>query len=618
MQSPNLFDLGDDILVTEVTKHLSPEDIFNFSILNKATYNLFYNSQVSSSLYKILYNKKFTNNDNNFSLSTRDELNWSQLFKLRIKRSQKIYTWGSSQFGRLGYLVDLIDSSHVTSNNFGMRNVHTPSNIKNFNDHLIVDIIANGFCFLILTNGGDIFYTGLNWIRPGLHGNSAPGPSEGHDYKPLPSELALNTLQGSFAPRFGGRRLIPSTGDPSPGGRLGVLPLPTSTHGNRYDRDVDAQTPQSRRSITNPNLTRPPEELPSLSGLTPPNPIKESNFLTKFRLPLLEDSEGLPESQGRKIISISSGREHILALDNLNNIYTWDTGNASECGVRLTFPGLDRELPISKIYAGWNLSGCYVDNIGLIIWYSRASITKQQYESEDIVADVKYVIVPQTRANIVDFSIGNGYALFIRKSDKKLYKFDLDPGAYISRGEPIPSDELFLAVTPLDNFNRWLEQYNFKNILTASFSRLSTCYTNFAVFTNDDSILVGNRTHLSYVYDEDADPDDEGAQPKVIPELQKQSIKTIEIGDYHYLALTHDGNILSWGTESNNCGCLGVGPKHDFIRDNDASVVRDIGDGKGMEVLKPTKVRNPPFPGKWVTIAASGWHSGGIYIPTDD
>lgn len=601
--SPNLFDLGDDILVTEVSKHLSPKDIFNFSIINKATYNLFYNSQLSSSLYKILYNKKFTNNDNDFRLSTRDELNWTQLFKLRIKRSQKIYTWGLSQFGRLGYLVDLINANHVTTNTFGGRHVHTPSNVKNFNDHLIVDIIANGYCFLILTNGGEIFHTGLSWVRPGLHDVSAPGPSAGKDFKPLPSELALNTLQGTFTPRFGGRRLIPPNGQPTPTApTVGVLPLPNHTHGNRYDRDVvDAPTPQSRRSITNPNLTRPPEQLPTIAGLVPPVPVKETNFLTKFKLPPMD-------VQNRMIVSISSGREHVLALDNLNNIYTWDTGNANERGVRLTFPGLPTEMAVSKIYAGWNLSGCYVANIGLIIWYSRTSITREQYEAEDIVSEAQYFVVPQSRGNIIDFTIGNGYALFIRKSDRKLYKFDLNPDAYVSRDE-IHLDELFLAISPLDNFNTWLENYNHQNMLQASFTRLSTCLTNFAVFTNDDSILVGNKSHLT---SEDEEP------PLVIPELQKQNIKTIEIGDHHYLALTAEGNILSWGKELSDCGCLGLGQKDKFVHDHDLSVVKDNGPGKGMEVMKPTRVINPPFPGKWVSIAASGWHSGGIYIPTEN
>ena len=61
-----------------------------------------------------------------------------------------------------------------------------------------------------------------------------------------------------------------------------------------------------------------------------------------------------------------------------------------------------------------------------------------------------------------------------------------------------------------------------------------------------------------------------------------KNIKRIEIGDYHYLALTADGTLLSWGTESRFCGCLGLGVNKVFLisilllRDSDEVKLRGI------------------------------------------
>jgi SCF-associated factor 1 len=38
----------------------------------------------------------------------------------------------------------------------------------------------------------------------------------------------------------------------------------------------------------------------------------------------------------------------------------------------------------------------------------------------------------------------------------------------------------------------------------------------------------------------------EESQPKLIPELQNRSVISIVLGDYHYGALTADGQLLTW------------------------------------------------------------------------
>lgn len=130
------------------------------------------------------------------------------------------------------------------------------------------------------------------------------------------------------------------------------------------------------------------------------------------------------------------------------------------------------------------------------------------------------------------------------------------------------------------------------------------------VFTNHDQVLLGDLKHLLY-------PDDqnEGERPIIIPQLQGKNIKSIEMGDYHYLALTEDGSLLTWGLEPRGCGCLGLGYKF-TVRDEHPLDIRL--EGTDLIVLNPLTTKSPPYKGKWVAITASGWHSGGIYVPVDE
>lgn len=579
----SILDLSPDLLVTVIPQYLRPEETFEFSILNKALYDIFYDSPLTTSLYKTFYNKKFTNNSQDFQLINDVDLNWIALFKSRVNLNQKVYTWGSSEFGRLGYLINLLPNSSALTNSVhsGSLGVHTPTNLSNFNHNIIVDIIANGFSFIILTNQGELYYTGASWKRSRYN---APGPFEQKDFQPLP---VVNFTQGNLPHR----RSLRGSG--------GVFILPFA---RRYDDNTPTENVGARGRLprlTNPNLTLPPEQqakIPELAAQAPhEGTIKESNFITKLNIPT-----------GVKIVSISTGREHILALDSKNNLYTWDTGTNDTTGVKLQLPNLDNLHNILKIFAGWNLSGCYVNGVGIIVWYSREAVTKEKYESGEPV-NVHSFTIPGTANDIVDFVIGDSYILYIKSG--KLYRLSginlNELSKQQSLGNPISNAHFFMGLQPMDNFNNWLEKYNKDHDTSSSFVKLNNCYYSFVVFTNDDQVLFGGREHV----------EESEVEPTVIPELQNQNIKQIEIGDYHYLALTKEGNVLSWGVESKNCGCLGLGNSKDFV----ANLMEDIVEDSpgGIRVHKPVEIVNPPYPGKWVSITARGWHSGGIYIASE-
>ncbi|KAI5965402.1 uncharacterized protein KGF55_001623 [Candida pseudojiufengensis] len=605
----NIESLGEDILVNNVSKYLTSEEILEFFILDKHLYNIFTNS---FSIYKILYNKKYSNNLYDYTLDSSQNLNWKELFYLRSNKSQEIFTWGESNGGRLGYLSSRIDQSHV-SKKIGGWSVHTPTNISDFNNNLIVGIEANGYSFIILLNNGELWFTGMDWKRPQF-GLSTPGPINEKDYRPNPGTMALASMNQEAQNRddnIGGRRSIRPTPPP---GRFGVLPIPLMA--GRYTESSSDDSDSNENGITPPppTTTTSSDSAQSRRRLQSPpksttnrqqSKIQETNFLSRLYLP--------PGDQyaNRKIVSISTGREHIIALDDKNNIYTWDTGCNSNIGIHINFENIPKSAIVSKIVGGWNLSACSIDDVGLVVWYTRANLTKEQFDRQDYKSKAKYVILPNTNNNVIDFAVGADYVLYIKKSDNKLYQFRINAQEFATRDDPVDDEELKRMTKPMDIFNDWKTSQTIANI---AFTKLKSCFTNFIVFTNHDQILTGSNDHL--LYSESENDSTDPPQPIIIPELQNKNIKSIEIGDYHYLALTNEGSLLSWGQESRSCGCLGIGPRELAISENPNQVIEL---GNNIEVKTPMNVKSPygNRKGKWVAIAASGWHSGGIYVPDE-
>ena len=150
----------------------------------------------------------------------------------------------------------------------------------------------------------------------------------------------------------------------------------------------------------------------------------------------------------------------------------------------------------------------------------------------------------------------------------------------------------------MDNFNHWKQQQSENNKENIRFTKVTGCFNDFSVFTNHDQVLLGNLHHLEY-HD---NGNDQGMKPIIIDELQGKNIKRIEIGDYHYLALTADGTLLSWGTESRFCGCLGLGSKQSILDQYTTTTNSEDSDevklrGNNLVVLKPLPVKPPPYKG---------------------
>ncbi|CAH6718855.1 hypothetical protein CLIB1444_01S16006 [[Candida] jaroonii] len=497
----------------------------------------------------MLYLKKFNYSSNQLGG------NWIDRFKLRTSPS-KLFTWGSTDLGRLGYMIRDVPPEKLTSN----RNVKLPHNLTNFNDLIITDLKSNGFSFQILTNQG-LFFSGNDYKR---RVNASPGPRDS-DYR---KRMELTGPVGVFPPLGrigGGPRILPINHQPIETGSAHRL------QGDEFSSPPPTTAPPRQ---TNPNLRRPPDQIPELrefqSQVTKHDQQSEkvrkieSNFITKL------------DTQGSKIISISSGRMHFIGLSDDNKLYTWDTGNVDLKGILLSFPGLDNPI-ISKIKSGWNLSSFYTKG-KLIVWFSRQPITEEQVQQNDFSSKCNYWIINDPRNEIIDWYLGPDFIIVLKKDG--VWGKKVDVGHYYHNIEGHSSLE---ELTTLSGFNYWLKTYN-SNGTNIVYSKITGGFKNFAIFTSDQRVLIGDSTFIDDEITSLEDLDD----PKKPKEIPLDDIVEMEIGDYHYLALNSNSELFSWGLNSNNCGCLG------------------IGDVEG-EIKEPTKID-----GKWIVITAAGWHSGGI------
>lgn len=531
-------------LIFDICVYLDAEDIYHLSITSKSLYN----QLQSNAIYRLMYISKFGINTNPIGS------NWLNKFKTRTSPTCKLYTWGSTDQGRLGYLIRDVDPKHLTRR----RHVKVPTNLTNFNPELIIDLKSNGFSFLILTNKG-VYYTGGDYKR--FHVLTSPGPTTS-DYK-MP--LGLITAPANNV-RVGGQGPLPRPHNVLLPGRRHPRIMPMPDH-NRHEHTFEPNPDPQPRGATSPNLRLPVDEIPLLREFQNNKPTAEveeedsveSGFVTKVKCP-------------GKVRAMASGNQHFIILTSENKIYTWDTGLTSLHGVNVTFPTVP-DSKIRKIKSGWSTSGFATDE-DLIVWFSRAALSKEDTEQDNRQSEANYFRLHVK--NLVDFHLGCDFIIILLSSGAYYYRFNTVHYFHNVAGEVLLSLEDF---EPMLEFNEWLIEYNKKGTVH-QFSKITGCYLNFAIFV-DDQILFGNRERLDN-------------KPEFF-ELPGGVIE-LEMGDYHYLALTDKGELYTWGLESGDCGCLGLGD------------VEKLDEGRNnYRVKTPTKVD-----GDWVLITANGWHSGGV------
>lgn len=453
---------------------------------------------------------------------------WPELYKMRSRG--KLYCWGGISGGRLAMSSqDVEPADHLVRDRFQV-GVCRPTRVKKC-DEVLGDVSCGGFSIQILTANGDIYCTGSSYYG-GLGRDSGPG-SHGEDVE------VFRRVPGSFSGIRGNHTLfnMPDIG------RLGNIPV--HPHAVTPTRTVPVVMP-----VPMPRTIPPLRAADSSSANGEEKDGKMKNrFLTKQRT---------FNSKPTKFLSISSGRGHFIAIDNQAKVWSWDGENYGVC-LKFINHSTGAELKyVLKVVAGWTFNCALLYGYGLVYWDSRDPLK----EGDEQVL-VNQVLISGTGDvsgdnKVVDFIAGENYIVYLTlKGD--LYRSDMNGGSSVL----------------LSKFHDYLKENG--SSVKPKFTRITGSFKNFAVFSTEDIVLLGHG---------------KSEEPVVVPELQSRGFINISVGDYHFLGLTEQGELYSWGVESNNCGCLGLGRLQGSNR-----------------VDTPTKVE---VEGKVIAISAAGWHSCAI------
>lgn len=328
------------------------------------------------------------------------------------------------------------------------------------------------------------------------------------------------------------------------------------------------------------------------------------------------------------IVQISAGRNHLVALSSKGDIYSyidlkdtpqWIRFLSYETVQSSPYPKPPRYGQVTKVVGGWNCSGALVHEGGIIIWRHEGKADPRQVsakgvtikESDNWVED-SHVPPPglvlsddkimhslgsrephdplkEMAKQIVDFIILENYLVFITVAGK-VYCVELI--------NALPASQSIL----LENFStpdpQEGEIIDKAEAEKKKINRISGFFRRFAVYNQHGLAHVGNSEILKTAVEDtrrtaSSDPSREELKPLAMPSLQRfGTVAQIVFGDYHSHALTHDGKLLSWGVESQNCGCLGIGDHEESER---RGVVWENGNGR-LDEAAEVFFHDPPYP----------------------
>ncbi|ODQ64197.1 RCC1/BLIP-II protein [Nadsonia fulvescens var. elongata DSM 6958] len=683
-----LIDLGDDILIDNVFPYLAIRDLLALSgscrdlhalvTLPSVWHDLYYRN---FGIQPTPFDKPQPQHETSLQSQSQWLTKWPEIFKFRS--TAHLYTWGASSLGRLGLDLGRISSSEKSvpsGNNVGNRlgafepGIVKPNRVTTVDQLAIADVTAGGFSFTILTTHGEIVGIGdLQKFLPrpggpggrggivggrgvfGNHGTGDRGDDQplrfvgGPNHRIIPhhrpvdydnnhgSESALNQR----IPLMGG-----SVNELFTPFRVGGIVRNAQTHHNG-DHDTDNTPPE-----TNPiaSQSSPMQLSLPLSSSTTSRLVKAESLSLPLTLSDRSSPKTLstdtilqagaefqggytvnPTLQNPRFISISSGREHLIALDERNNIWMWDR-SFTERGKLLKFDfgsivtSQGTQLPknnprVIKIMAGWNFSAALFEGIGLVVWFDLGECLNEQSEGNGgYRCNYSVVGVPNLLSQsdgisleVVDFMTGHCF-LILLDQEGGLYKLvDVASLESVSRSQP-------RRLVEFDNQLKQLRGTSTKD--HRKFVKLSGSYRTFAAFTDGDDVFLGHiDTAQPAVGSRNEGDLGDHSQPMILPELQQTNVISISVGDYHCLALQRGGSVLSWGVECKNCGCLGMGKAEDVLARYEGQLCDD-GEklcesvNAGLKLRRPRKVDfrkagedNEEYV---LAIAAAGWQSCAI------
>lgn len=500
-----------------------------------------------------LYYKTFGLQPNPFT-----EYKWPEMYRWRRKAS--LYTWGSRAMGRLGYSYDEIEPLYrSTGREFG---VCRPKKVERVGSIVISDIVAGGYSFTILTGEGKLIGIG-DLESSSIRRTRRRVPKTVNTLSVPEGALAVPTHRATPGPHFrvGGVR----TGH----GRWFTPPELTGNNNNgqhqqQDDDPVNRLVTTDNESQSNNNNNGQPDD----QSLVPP--LTHSERAQAKELPTQGDN-----NSNVKFVSVSSGRQHVIALDDKNSVWLWDWSFVIPA-IKLAFP-IDN-LKIENAIAGWGYSAVVVEKVGIVIW-SDIEEKQEKVEGDTITLDEEDIIrIPGTgNVKIIDIVAGEHMLIYLTDNGELFYVHTNS------------EEEGGRRPVRLNGFESALDE-------DSKFVKLSGSFNKFAVFTDNDRVFMGHRNDII--------ESPANAQPRIIPGLQNVGCISVAVGDHHNLALLRGGKLLTWGRESKACGAFGLGNLDHVV--NTYNIPSNMG---GLDIEEPTEVETN---GKVLAIAAAGWQSAAV------
>ena len=315
-----------------------------------------------------------------------------------------------------------------------------------------------------------------------------------------------------------------------------------------------------------------------------------------YSVGILDQDEGRPVGQSydqltrldyRSKVPIrrfSAGRKHVLGLDDEGYVWSWDRINVPAWQIHDVAP-----IQASRVVGGWTVSSAYTKE-GIIYWRVPRGVTGEGTEeartplgSESLAASdtdststddgarisVKTTIIPGTDfrsspqqrepthpiGQVLAHIVLEAYIVFITSLDKVF-------AHRIADDENSPPEPSFEAPA-------------FSSALTRHLKDIQGTFRKFSVFTSTGEVLSGDQQYLEQLHRLRADDANASAlttilllldpsastlpRPPDIPSLQNTGVTSLAYGDHHFHALHSSGRIISYGTDPQCCGALGLG-----------------------------------------------------------
>ncbi|KAI9818261.1 MAG: hypothetical protein M1832_004477 [Thelocarpon impressellum] len=310
--------------------------------------------------------------------------------------------------------------------------------------------------------------------------------------------------------------------------------------------------------------------------------------------------QGDDRAAATTIAQFSSGRVHILGLSDSGKIWVWTKLGMPALQVKFLQVDLFEDgTPLSPgesgagaervrwVVAGWDCSSAYVARTGIVVWHRKSLEAGQgvalaqddgqvdgfEVDSETI-PDTSYrrptgnAREPSGKAGELGRTVGEvishvaleGFIVFLTDLGKVFAARHGAPGM-ASRG-----------AVELDGFEPLPGKGRMKEIKGS--------FRSFAVFNTGGDVVLGDKDLLESAWAGRFGGDVPAATPSGAAEppspkrpaaLQDRGIISLAFGDWHKLALTARGHIISFGRAPQSCGCLGLG------RWDEGSVLRGVG-----------------------------------------